>query len=311
MSALQAALADYLTLRRGLGYQLDHDARELRSFVDFCDHHETEFVTVAVAVAWVTMPVGTRPSWWANRMTILRGFATFLHGLDPRHDVPPADLFRHGPHRAVPYLYTDTEIAALTQAAAALPTPMTALTMTTVIGLLAATGLRISEALAADVADLDPQTATLTVRRSKYGRSRLVPLHPHTTTALAAYLRRRDQLCPHPVSEALFLSTAGTRKRYAHVNQMFRRVRNQTGLTSRSTNCRPRLHDFRHSFAVRTLIDWYRDGGDVAARLPLLSAYLGHREPKYTYWYLHAAPELLAEAAHRLEPTGLGEGMRS
>ncbi|HZD15870.1 MAG TPA: tyrosine-type recombinase/integrase, partial [Pseudonocardiaceae bacterium] len=184
MSAMESALVDYRAMRRALGYQLDHESRDLHSFVAFCDHRGTRHVTVEVAVAWVTLPVGTRPSWLANRMTILRGFVTYLHSLDSRHHVPPTDLFRHGPHRAVPYLYTDAEIAALTRAAAALPTPMTALTTTTVIGLLAATGLRVSEALAADVADLDPHTATLTVRVSKYGRARLVPLHPHTTTAM-------------------------------------------------------------------------------------------------------------------------------
>jgi integrase/recombinase XerD len=304
MSALQVALADYLTVRRGLGYRLDHDERELRSFVAFCHAHGVRYLTLEAAVAWVTLPVRARRSWLANRMTALRGFASYLHAIDPRHHVPAAELFPHGPHRAVPYLYTEHEIAALMQAAAALPTPLTALTLSTLIGLLAATGLRVSEALAANVEDVELASGTLEVRRSKYGRARLVPLHPATTTALADYLHHRDRLCPHPVSAALFVSLAGTRKRYNHVNQLFVRLRGQVGLTGRSTNCRPRLHDLRHTFAVRTLIDWYRDGGDVQARLPLLSAYLCHREPKYTYWYLQAAPELLAEAARRLEPHG-------
>jgi integrase len=307
MSALQPALADaladYLAVRRGLGFKLEREAGALAGFVALLDRRGHGHVTVDDAVAWVTLPDGAGRASLANRMTMVRGFATYLHTIDSGHQLPPADLFPHGPHRAVPYLYQDQDITALLAAAGALPMPLTALTVQTVIGLLAVTGLRVSEALALDTGDvdLDGDPAMLTVCRSKLGRSRLVPLHPSTAEALRVYLDRRRQLCASPVSAALFLTTVGTRKRYNHLRQTFARLAREVGIGGRSANCRPRLHDLRHTFAIRTLIDWYRDGGDVQARLPLLSAYLGHREPRYTYWYLHAAPELLGHAARRLE----------
>lgn len=301
MSTLLPLLADYLAVRRAMGYQLASDEVVLKAFVGHLDERGEEFVTVEQAIAFAAAPHGANRAWLANRMSMVRGFAAFLHAADRRHEVVPAGLLPHGPHRATPYFYTDHEITALIRAAGRLPVPVTALTISTLIGLLAATGLRISEALALDTADVDLATGMLTVRRSKYGRSRHVPLHPSTVAAIAAYVDQRQRLLPAPVDPALFLTIVGTRKRVAHVQAVFRTLRTATGLAGRSARCRPRLHDLRHTFAVRTLIGWYRDGGDIAARLPLLSAYLGHREPKYTYWYLQAAPELLAEAALRLE----------
>lgn len=301
MSALATLLQDYLAVRRAMGYKLVKDEVVLTAFVGYLDERGMEVVTVEQAVAFVAAPLGADRAWLANRMSMVRGFAAFLHAADGRHQLAPAGLFPHGRHRATPYFYADHEIAALIKAAAALRVPVTALTISALIGLLAATGLRISEALALDVADVDLAAGMLTVRRSKYGRSRHVPLHPSVVTAITAYLDRRQHLLPDPADPALFLTIVGTRKRIAHVEATFRKLRAATGLAGRSANCRPRIHDLRHAFAVRTLIGWYRDGGDVAARLPLLSAYLGHRQPKYTYWYLQAAPELLAEAALRLE----------
>lgn len=301
MSALLTLLADYLAVRRAMGYKLTKDEVVLTAFVQHLTEHGEQFVTVEQAAVFVAAPPGAGPASQANRMSMVRGFAAFLHAIDDRHQVVPRGLFPHGPHRATPYFYDDHEITALIAAAAALPVPVTALTISTLIGLLAATGLRISEALTLDVTDVDLTSEMLTVRRSKYGRSRHVPLHPSVVEAITTYLDRRQQLLPTPVDPALFLTTVGTRKRIAHVEATFRKLRTATGLAGRSANCRPRIHDLRHTFAVRTLIGWYREGGDVAARLPLLSTYLGHREPKYTYWYLQAAPELLAQAAVRLE----------
>jgi integrase len=189
----------------------------------------------------------------------------------------------------------------LIDAAATLRNPRTALMIRTLIALIAATGLRVGEALALDVDDLDLTAGVLAVRRSKFGRSRLVPLHPQVTAALGDYLRQREQIWPSPTSTALFLTITGTRKQYAHVQQTFAKLVRRVGLAHKTPNCRPRIHGLRHTFAVRTLIDWYRDGADVQARLPMLSAYLGHSEPAYTYWYLEAAPDLLAAAAARLE----------
>jgi integrase len=302
VSALKRLLGDYLTVRRAMGFKLGSDERVLTAFVHRLDRHGQGFITVQQAAAFIVDTAGSHRAYLANRATMVRGFATFAHAVDARHAEIPAGLFPHGPHRATPYLYTDHEVTALVQAAAAMPHRVTALTMSTLLAVLATTGVRLGEALRLDLADLDLADGVLAIARSKWGRSRTITLHPTTSTALAAYLTTRQQLLAHPLSPALFLSAVGTRKREGTIRPAFHKLRAEIGLNPRSANCRPRIHDLRHTFAVRTLIDWYRDGGDVAARLPLLSAYLGHRDPQYTYWYLHAAPELLAEAAKRLEP---------
>ena len=200
-------------------------------------------------------------------------------------------------------MYTDEEIAALLAAAGTLRFPLRVATFRTLLGLLAVTGLRVGEAIRLDRGDLDVAHGLLLVRESKFGKSRELPLHETTVRALQRYLRRRPRLHPRPrpQTEALFLSLAGTRLRYCNVNWTFLRLARQAGLEPRSAACRPRLHDLRHSFAVRTVLDAYRAEADVQARLPLLSTYLGHVDPGATYWYLSAAPELLALAGERLE----------
>lgn len=232
---------------------------------------------------------------------MVRGFATYCKALDPAHEVPPADLLPHRTGRATPYLYSDEEIRALMAAAEGLPFPLRALTFRTLVALLAVTGLRVGEAIRLDRADLDLNAGILTVRGSKFGKSREVPLHPSSVAALGAYLARRDALHPRPAAPALFISLAGTRLLYCGVHWTFLRLVRRAGLVPRSASCRPRPHDLRHTFAVRTVLEWYRAGADVEARLPRLSTYLGHVNPGATYWYLSAAPELLALAGERLE----------
>lgn len=161
--------------------------------------------------------------------------------------------------------------------------------------------MRIGEVIGLDDEDFDAEHGLLIVRAAKLGKWRQIPLHPSTATALEGYRRLRDQQFPRPVSCALLVSTTGSRLLYYNVSQTFTTLVRRAGLTSRSGSSRPRPHDLRHTFAVRTLLDWCRDGGDVAARMPLLSTYLGHVEPANTYWYLQASPELMAEAARRLD----------
>src|SRR6266571_5692131 len=162
-------------------------------------------------------------------------------------------------------------------------------------------GIRVGEAVAADRDDLDPQQNTLLIRDAKYGKQRLLPLHPSTTAAVSDYLTLRERLLPTATSPALLISQRGTRLLYSQVRCTFLRLVDHTGLPVRSGRCRPRIHDLRHSFAVATLLDWYRDHADGPALLPSLSTYLGHANPRDTYWYLSAAPELLALAADRLD----------
>ena len=234
------------------------------------------------------------------RLSVVRAFARHLHAIDPVHDVPPTGLLPAKTHRATPYLYSDANIAALMAAARQLRSPLRAATFETLVGLLAVTGLRIGEALRLDRDDVELTFGVLRIRQTKFGKSREVPLHPSTVEALAAYALRRDELCPRPREQAFFVSTAGTRLLYCNAHLAWLDLVRRARLGPRSATCRPRPHDLRHSFAVRTLLGWYRDGADVAACMPLLSTYLGHVHPGNTYWYLSAAPELLTLVAARL-----------
>jgi len=231
----------------------------------------------------------------------VRGFAKHLALVDMDTQVPPADLLPDHGHRASPYLYSDDEVVRLMAAASRLRSPLRQATFATLVGLLWVTGMRIGEALRLDRDDIDLTHGVLVVRDAKFGKSRELPLHHSTVAALRAYAKRRDQLCPKASSPAFFISLAGTRLRYDNFHLAFGGLVRDAGLTRRSATCRPRPHDLRHSFAVSTLIDWYRQGGDVQPRLALLSTYLGHVHPAHTYWYLSAAPELLGLAAARLE----------
>ncbi len=302
MIALRPALRDYLAMRRALGYTLRRTEKLLAQFIDFVEASAADRVTIDLALGWATLPATGDVSWWSGRLSVVRKFATFLHTLDPNTEVPPTDLLpAPQSHRAVPYLYSDEDIAALLAAAGILSSALRVLTYQTLIPLLAVTGMRVGEAIRLDRKDVDFEAGVLTIRLSKFGKSRELPLHASTLDALRAYLRRRDRLHPKTKAPSLFISTAGTRLLYCNVNWTFLRLVRQAGLKPRSKACRPRLHDLRHSFAVRTIIDAYRANTNVAVRLPLLSTYLGHLHPANTYWYLSAAPELLGLAGQRLE----------
>jgi integrase len=303
MSALGGALADYLDVRRALGFKLDRAEKLLGQFVSYLELRHADVITIEHALAWATLP--QRSGWWhAMRLSVVRRFAVYLHNLDGRTQVPPPGLIPQGRHRATPYLYSDTEIHALVQAAARLRNEVYAATFPVLIGLLAVTGMRFGEAIALDVDDFDSYAEVLTVRDGKFGKRRLLPLHASTAEVLRHYLHRRGQLLRdmHLVdSGALLISNAGTHLDHSRAQRTWRNLRTSAGLRPRSGNCRPRIHDLRHSFAVATLLDWYRRGEDVPALLPKLSTYLGHADPKHTFWYLSAAPELLAIAGRRLD----------
>jgi integrase len=300
MSALHRQLQEYLAIRRAMGFKMERHEKLLTQFADYLAAHDATTLTIEHALAWATVPSTADARWWAARLSIVRGFALHLHVLDPVHQVPPRGLIAHGPRRTVPYLYTDTEVTALVRAAGRLSFPLRAATYQSLIRLLAATGMRVGEAIRLERTDFDAGLGVLTVRDTKFGKSRQLPLHPSATVGLQEYLHLRDRLMPAPHTGALLLSTRGFRLRYERVWDTFHRLVGQSELTARSPESTPRIHDLRHSFAVATLLDWYRDGADVQAMLPRLSTYLGHADPKHTYWYLSAAPELLALAADRL-----------
>jgi integrase/recombinase XerD len=301
MSALDTALAHYLALRRSLGYELRRPALHMADFVAYLDERCVDTVTAEHALRWAKLPRAADPSYWHYRLFSIRGFARYLHARDPAHEVPPDGLIPRRSPRATPYLYSDEEVAALIAAAGRLPHRLRTDSYQTMIGLLAATGMRGGEVIALDLDDVAWQQRLLVVRNGKFGKAREVALHDSTLAALEGYLERRRRLCPRPKTPALFLSGRGTRVCHCNLSGTFHQLTRAVGLGPRSASCRPRLHDLRHTFAVRTLLDWYRQGVDVDARMPLLSTYLGQANPAATYWYVSAAPELLELAGQRLE----------
>jgi integrase/recombinase XerD len=300
VSPLRQALADYLAVRRSLGYKLARPEKLLGQFITHLEGAGAETVTTEQALAWATLPGGDA-HWHAYRLSVVRGFAIYLQTIDPATQVPPAGLIPARPHRATPYLYSEADITALIGAAASLRFPLRVATYQTLVGLLAVTGMRVGEAIGLDRADLDLADGVITVRQAKFGKTRLLPLHPTAVGALRGYLRLRDRLHPRPSTAAVFISPSGTRLLYCNVHATWKLLTARAGLMPRSAACRPRIHDLRHSFAVASLLDAYAAGQDGQARLALLSTYLGHTDPSHTYWYLSAAPELLALAGQRLE----------
>jgi len=298
-AGLRPAIADYLAVRRSLGYKLARPEKLLTQFAGYLEQAGESTVTVGHALAWAVLP-GGNPEWHAYRLAVVRGFAAWLGTIDPAAEIPPAGMIPSRKRRATPYLYSDAEIVALMAAAESLRFPLRTATYQALTGLLAVTGMRVGEAISLDRGDTDLDAGVLTVRNGKHGKSRLVPVHDTTAEALRDYLRLRDRLCPDPRTPAIFISPAGTRLIYCNVHATWKKLAASAGLAPRSGSCRPRIHDLRHSFAVRTMLDAYEAGRDGQAVLAALSTYLGHVDPKATYWYLSASPELMAAAAQRL-----------
>jgi integrase len=298
--ALAGHLHDYLTLRRALGCKLVRAERDLRQFLDYLGDRQQDTLTVEAAADWVRQ---SRHGSDAPALGIeaVRGFAAFLHAHDPAHEIPPPGLFPRRRLRAVPYLYSPADVAALQAAAGRLRGPLRADTYTVLIALLTVTGLRISEALALDDGDIDTLEGMLLVRQDKAQSFRLVPLHPTVLAALAGYRHRRDQAFPGRAATAVLACRTGDRLTYNAVHKTFTGLVSAAGLGPRTGRCRPTIHGLRHSYAVNMLASWYRDGADVPARLPWLSTVMGHSGPASTYWYVSASPELMALAAQRLQ----------
>jgi len=306
MSTLREASEQYLRLRRELGYKLREPAGLLRNFVAFAEREGANHVSTDLALRWAQQPPGAQPTTWAGRLGVVRRFAVWLSASDRRTEVPPVGLLPCRYRRKRPYLYSDAEIERLVRTAGQLPstTGLKGRTFATIFGLLAATGLRVSEALALDREDVDLQEGVLRIRRTKFSKSRLVVVHESTCEALADYARQRDRVVQRPATVAFFLSERGRRVTEWATRYNFAKVSRQLGLRAPTTNCRhgrgPRLHDMRHRFAACTLLNWYRDGIDVEREIPKLATYLGHVHVNETYWYIEAVPELLELAARRL-----------
>jgi integrase len=308
MSELRERLEEYLAIRRTLGFKLTDLGRHLRNFVDYVEDEGASYITTEIALRWAQLPTRVQPATRAARLASVRRFATWRRATDPRTQVPPEGLLPHRYRRTRPYIYSEDEIGRIVLTAGGLASAkgLRARTYSTLFGLLAVTGMRASEALSLDRNDVDLEAAILTIRRTKFGKTRLVPVHPSTRDALRAYGQQRDQIVPASSTPGFFVSERGIRITGWAARYTFAKVSREIGLRApvevkgRYHGHGPRLHDMRHRFAVRTLIDWYRAGLDVEREIPKLATYLGHVHVHDTYWYLEAVPELLALVSERL-----------
>jgi integrase/recombinase XerD len=307
MSTLREAAEQYLQLRRDLGSKLCETGRLLQSFLAFAEREGASHVTTDLALRWAQQPSGVQPATWALRLQVVRRFALWLSAADRRTEVPPPGLLPGRYLRKRPYIYSDAEIRDLVRTAGQLASAagLKGRTYATIFGLLAVTGMRVSEVVALDREDMDLDEGILRIRRTKFGKSRLVAVHDSTRQVLADYARARDRVVRRPAAAAFFLSEGGDRVTACAARYNFAKVSRQVGLRAPAAGRRhgrgPRLHDMRHRFAVCTLLRWYRAGLDVEREIPKLATYLGHVHVNETYWYIEAVPELLELAARRLE----------
>jgi len=310
MSGLDVALNQYLAMRRGLGFQLREVAGSLRNFVGFLQAEGASYVTRELALRWAIRPAEAQYATWAWRLGMVRRFAIWHSTMEPRTEVPAAGLLPYRYERKKPHIYSDDEIEKLLGQAAQLASPkgLRGHTYATLFGLLAVSGMRISEAVNLDRPDVDLGHGIVTIRRTKFGKSRHVPVHASTVDALGQYAKRRDRILPKPTA-AFFVSERGGRITDCMARYTFARLSQQLGFRSvaKSHGRGPRLHDMRHRFAARALINWYRAGLDVERELPKLATYLGHVHINETYWYLEAVPELLQLATDRAMNNGKGD----
>jgi integrase len=306
VSTLHASLDDYLELRRALGFKLKTTEWCLRGFVEFLDVEGATHITTELALRWARRPPNGEPFTWAQRLQRIRLFAAWYHARDPRTEVPDARLLTASVRRKPPFIFSEVQIANVVRAAEKLPCRrgIRSSTFSTIFGLIAVAGLRISEAVALDRGDVDLREGLLTIRDTKFGKTRLVPVSESTVAALRRYANRRDRALPALTTPAFFVSERGRRVTDWATRYNFAKASRAAGLRVPAEGFRlghgPRVHDLRHSFAARTMVDWYRAGVDVERELPKLSAYLGHAHVNDTYWYIEAVPELLRLASERV-----------
>ena len=295
MSELRTALEEYLIIRRKLGFKLQRADKLLHDFVLFAEKENVSFITTQLALRWAKQPANCHPSWWRQRLCIVRGFAEYQSAIDLRTQIPSLELLPYQYHRKPPYVYSSNEIENLINAARQLQSPMGLRSSTyyTLFGLLAVTGMRISEPIGLDRKDMDLTKGILTIGQAKFGKSRLIPIHPSTQKALRQYDSLRDRIFQRPQTQSFFISEKGTRLTQDSVRRTFILLSRKIGLRGPHDRHGPRIHDLRHGFAIRTLLSWYRDKLDIDRHMHKLSTYLGHVHVTDTYWYISSVPELL------------------
>jgi integrase len=310
MNTLSQELDRYLSVRRSLGYKLSTHERILRGFTRCAESLSTDYVSTALFLRWKNAFGKASNQTWAHRLGMVRIFAQWLHSMDSRHEIPPRSLVPGGVRRSHPYIYSEDDIRRIVEIAAELPSinGIRARTCSTLFGLLAVTGLRVSEALSLDTDDVDLENGVITLRQGKLGKARLLPVSDSTRVQLADYVKERDRLLGTR-SQAFFIADHGGRLTDCCARYNFAAVCQMIGLRPPQKFNRhgrgPRIHDLRHTFAVRTLLNWYRCSAEPAREMIKLSTYLGHSDPAHTYWYIEAVPELLELASKRIEEVKL------
>jgi len=300
MKALRKSLEDYLALRRGLGAKLHTEGVRLPKFVSFVEERKSSYITTRLALDWAQQTSGRYP---IKRLTMVRGFAKYVAGFDTRTEVPPFDFLSRKFARSRPYIYSDEEIQHLLRAAWRYRRDKPRGTYYCLLGLLTVSGLRIGEAIRLQTQDVDLKNGILTIRDTKFGKSRLVPIHPTTVRELREYWKRRDAWLRlgNRSSSHFFITRKGTPLSHDSIYVAFRSLSVDIGLRKATVGSGPRIHDFRHRFAIKTLMNWYRSGKDAEVLLPTLSTFLGHVSVESTYWYLTEYPELMKLAMQRLD----------
>jgi integrase len=312
MKSLQQNLTEYIAARRALGTRLEEPAQTLRQFVRFLARRKARFITVQLALEWSQQSSDVQRATWARKLSMVRQFARWMSVIDPRHQVPPRRLLDVRHRRGKPHIYSDKEITRLMAEAARLKSSngMKALTLETLIGLLAATGLRPGEAASLERGDVDLEAQLLTIRKSKSGKSRLVPIHPSTVAALKHYAMERDRIFRRSGDSSFLVSERGTTLDLGTVRRWLNKISRTCGLRTKAKGHRcgrgPRLQDLRHTLATRRLVEWYQAGCNVAVQMPKLATYLGHSSVGCTYWYIEAVPELLQLATEFQLSSGQG-----
>ncbi len=303
MNSMREAIQGYLSLRRSFGFKLAEAGVELMRFADFMEQQGASHITVHLALLWAQEKTSVEPMNWAKRLCHIRCFTRYYIAYDPQTEIPPVRLLPYQPARSRPYIYTEEEIERLLAHALAL-SPQHGLrpwTYHCLFGLLSVSGMRIGEAVHLLDDDVDLRTGLLTVRNSKFGKSRLIPIHESTQETLSRYRRRRDDLLAGRRPSYFFITSRCNHLDSGEIHRTFYKLSRQVGLRGSEDHTGPRIHDLRHRFAIQTLIAWYRSGEEVERRLPILSTYLGHVHVADTYWYLSACPELMGHAVSLLE----------
>jgi integrase len=303
MSVIRKAVDEYLALRRSLGFKLCSHQYVLHDFVSYFEKKRLPYITNREVLHWAKLSENASPRYWASRITKVRGFAQHWSATDTRTEIPPLGMIPYHYVRSAPYIYKDEQIVQLIKASKHLQskTGLRQWTYSTLFGLIAVAGLRISEAVNLKGEDVDLTQGVITIRQTKFGKTRLVPVHSSTQRALQKYVRHRESILSKPKTDNFFVSEKGTRLTGCAVRWIFISLSRQIGLRGKCDGHGPRIHDLRHTLAVKLLMNWYRAGLNVEQQMPKLSAYLGHAHITDTYWYLSATPELLRLASNRLE----------